>query len=208
MSPVLRRTSGLRKGCWHMLNDLLSIERALTAFGVALSSRHSDIKDMGKGGALRVRLGADGHIVSVEIVQESGSGAIWTLRDGQHNGFPGLKTGFPIKTAGKTEVRGLLRLDAVARQTHEQAWKAAADANTKRRELARLFDLGLFDHEAAEKWPNSGHKKRIAERLVTLRPLWARGSKRGHHQPVQRGAAVAPSRARGSARCRPVEVKF
>src|SRR5580704_5533380 len=96
-----------------MLNDLLAIERGMAAFGVDFVRRHSDIKDMAKGWAFRVRLATDGRIVVVEIVNEAGRGSLWTLRDGQHNGFPGLKT-----------AAGLLSLNAEARAAHDQAWKA------------------------------------------------------------------------------------
>ena len=48
-----------------MLNDLLTIERGLTAHGIDLVARHPDIKDMAKGRALLVRLRANGNIASV-----------------------------------------------------------------------------------------------------------------------------------------------
>src|ERR1051325_3507354 len=106
-----------------MLNDLLSIERGMAAHGISLVGRHPDIKDMAKGGALRVRLAADGHIVAVEIIEEAGRGALWTLRDGQHNGFPGLKT-----------ATGLLSLDKCVREAHDQAWEGDKIATSRRDE--------------------------------------------------------------------------
>ena len=96
-----------------MLNDLLLIERGLVANGIELGERHPDIKDMAKGFALRVRLDSNGRVNSVEQVAEAGRGAAWTLRDGQHNGFPGLKTS-----------GGLVLLNTQERQKHDEAWHA------------------------------------------------------------------------------------
>ena len=75
---------------------------------------------MAKGLALRVRLGVGGRIAEVEIIADAGRGVQWTLRDGQHNGFPGLRLG----EAGKDDQlpKGLLSLGAVAREVHERAW--------------------------------------------------------------------------------------
>src|SRR5271155_5299418 len=111
-----------------MLNDLLSLERRMAAHGIPLVGQHPDIKDMAKGWALRVRLSADGHIIAVEIVDEAGRGALWTLRDGQHNGFPGLKT-----------AAGLLSFDKRAREDHDQAWDGDKKATSRRNELLRLL---------------------------------------------------------------------
>src|SRR5690348_7488753 len=107
-----------------MLNDLLLIERRMATHGIRLVGRHPDIKDMAKGWALRTRLAPDGHMVAVEIVEEAGRGALWTLRDGQHNGFPGLKT-----------AAGLLSLDKRAREVHDQAWEGDKKATSRRNEL-------------------------------------------------------------------------
>jgi hypothetical protein len=87
-----------------MLNDLLSIEQGLSDRGVAVVARHPDVKDMAKGWALRVRLTQGGEISSVEIIEEAGNGAVWTLRDGQHNGFPGLKTALRDRIIAKQRV--------------------------------------------------------------------------------------------------------
>ena len=91
-----------------MLNDLLEIERSLTANRISLADRHPDIKDMAKGLALRVRLGGGGRIAHVEIISDAGRGVQWTLRDGQHNGFPGLKLGEEGKNGQPP--KGLLHL--------------------------------------------------------------------------------------------------
>jgi hypothetical protein len=143
-----------------MLNDLLAIERGLAAHGIASVGRHPDIKDMAKGSALRVRLAEGGRISSVEMIPAAGNGAVWTLRDGQHNGFPGLKT-----------AAGLLALDALAREEHNRAWNSGKSPPDRRNELLRLFSEHSVAAEQIKNWPNSGHRKRISERLEALRRL-------------------------------------
>lgn len=143
-----------------MLNDLFAIERGLTAHGIELADRHPDIKDMARGLAFRVRLHADGRISSVEIVPDTGRGTLWTLRDGQHNGFPGLKTG-----------SGLLCLDDQARDTHALAWDRDKAPTSRRSELLRLLGDSPVDTAQVSGWPNAGHRKRIRERLEMLRAL-------------------------------------
>ncbi|MEJ1976280.1 MAG: hypothetical protein WDN49_09445 [Acetobacteraceae bacterium] len=143
-----------------MLNDLLAIERGLTAHGIDLVGRHPDIKDMAKGWAFRVRLGPDSRVAAVEIVPEAGRGLLWTLRDGQHNGFPGLKT-----------AAGLLSLDLKDRDAHALAWDAHKTPTARRSEILRLLSNNPIDVGQVASWPNAGHRKRIRERLDALRPL-------------------------------------
>lgn len=143
-----------------MLNDLLQIERGLSAHGIEIAGRHPDIKDMAKGSALRVRLAAGGRVDSVEIIQDAGSGVVWTLRDGQHNGFPGLKT-----------AAGLLLMDQNALNVHNAAWNGDKSPVARRQELQRLLAEYSIRASQVEEWPNAGHRKRIAERLASLQSL-------------------------------------
>src|SRR5580704_1080496 len=137
-----------------MLNDLLAIERGMAAFGVDFVRRHSDIKDMAKGWAFRVRLAPDGRIVVVEFITEAGRCSLWTLRDGQHNGFPGLKIG-----------QGLLSMDEQAFDAHNKIWESDKSPASRRSELLRLLMSYSVDVGQAMNWPNAGHRKRIGERL-------------------------------------------
>lgn len=141
-----------------MLNDLLAFERGLSTRGVSVVGRHPDIKDMAKGPAIRVRLAEDGAIVEVRIIEQAGQGAVWTLRDGQHNGFPGLKT-----------ASGLLNLSAEEQARHDSIWAADKTWPARRAELRRLFSS--FHADLSSPWPNAGHRRRIAERLAKLKPL-------------------------------------
>jgi hypothetical protein len=143
-----------------LLNDLLAIEKGLKAHGIPLADRHPDVKDMAKGWALRVRLGTDGRIAALDFVAEAGRGALWTLRDGQHNGFPGLKTG-----------AGLLHLEDQARDAHAAAWESDKTPGGRRRELLRLYGNNSVNADQLATWPNVGHRKRIGERLQSLRSL-------------------------------------
>ena len=143
-----------------MLNDLYVIERGLVASGVATIGRHPDIKDMAKGPAIQIRLAADGSICEIDRVPEAGRGQRWTLRDAQHNGFPGLKT-----------AAGLLAIDPDELELHNQNWDAGKAASARRAELTRLLAHASFDDRQHDTWPNKGHRRRIAERLDCLRPL-------------------------------------
>src|SRR5690242_12553356 len=133
-----------------MLNDLLAIERGLTASGIDLVGRHPDVNDVAKGSALRVCLAEGGRVSSVELIAEAGNGAVWTLRDGQHNGFPGLKT-----------AAGLLALDAFAREEHDRIWNSSKSLSDRRNELLRLLSEYPVAEQQIKNWPNSGHRKRI-----------------------------------------------
>lgn len=144
-----------------MLNDTFEVYTALTAHGIGAAGRHGDIKDMAKGPALRVRLSDSSDLVSLEVLAEAGRGAVWTLRDGQHNGFPGLKTG-----------HGLLALDDAARVVHQKNWAAAGkSAALKRAEVTRLLGAHSFDLTRCRTWPSPGHRQRIRERLHQLGSL-------------------------------------
>jgi hypothetical protein len=143
-----------------MLNDLVAIERRMAALGIDVANRHPDIKDMAKGWALRVRLKAEGQIAGVELVPEAGRGTLWTLRDGQHNGFPGLKT-----------AAGLLSLDAPARIAHQKAWDFDKTSMGRRTEILRLLATYSIDASQVSTWPSAGHRKRIAGRLAALHAL-------------------------------------
>lgn len=143
-----------------MLNDLFAIERGLTAGGVALEGRHPDLKDMARGRALGVRLAADGSVDEVEIIPEAGRGKLWTLRDGQHNGFPGLKTGGSLLAIGAEELDG-----------HRRRWDADGSVSARRTELLRLIAESGPDGGLGTMWPSPGHRRRIAERLAEILTL-------------------------------------
>lgn len=141
-----------------MLNDLLTVADALTAHGIGFTPRHPGIKDMNKEGALGVLLGPDGEIADL-LPLSGGRGELWTLRDGQQNGFPGLQTDGPLLAIPAEEVKA-----------HKERWKAAKnDTAAKRKELDHL--IAAFPFAPAPDWPRAGHRARIAERLKLLRVL-------------------------------------
>lgn len=143
-----------------MLNDLLAVADALQAHGMAFAPRHPGVKDMRKGGALGLMLSPDGAIAGL-LPLGGGRGELWTLRDGQQNGFPGLPTDAP-----------LLAISAEETAAHKANWKAAkADVARRRVELDRL--IATYPFAPAPDWPRAGHRARIAERLTLLRGLEA-----------------------------------
>jgi hypothetical protein len=144
-----------------MLNELLGLERGLSAHGFAAVPRHPDLSQLLKGDVVRVRLARDGAIAELDLLERMTRSEVWTLRDGKHNGFPGLKT-----------TRGLIVLDAAARAAHDERWKTAKSPAAKRAEIERLTAGAVLDPEAGD-WPKPGHRARVAERLADLRVLEA-----------------------------------
>jgi hypothetical protein len=138
-----------------MLNELFALERGLAAAGGPFGGRHPDIKDMAKSGVIRVRLREGGTLATVELVPKGGRGALWTLRDGQQNGFPGLR---------------LPSLDSAAKAEHDVLWNKASSADAKRTELARLLTQRRND-PAMDAWPKPAHRQRIRDRLSQLTSL-------------------------------------
>ena len=149
-----------------MLNELHAIERGLAAHGVTTVPRHPDIKETGKGDVIRVRLDPTGAIAELELLSGKDRPALWTLRDGQQNGFPGLKTGFRNK--GQAVATGLLDLRDAERDEHDRLWLAAKTPAAKRAELLRLTTAVTLDARASQ-WPK--YRNRLAERLEQLRRL-------------------------------------
>ena len=142
-----------------MLNELHALERGLTQAGLETVAKHPDVSQLLKGDVVGVRLAGSGEISELELLPGKTRREIWTLRDGKHNGFPGLKT-----------AHGLLNLDETAREDHEERWKAAKGAAAKRAEIMRLVQAA-DPHSGLAEWPKPGHRLRIKERLAQLRSL-------------------------------------
>lgn len=142
-----------------MLNELQLLERGLAEHGVDTVARHPDLSQLLKGDVIRVRLDGGGTIDELEILPGKTRRDVWTLRDGKHNGFPGLKT-----------ARGLLALDDDAKAAHDAAWKATRNAVGKRAEIERLVQSAPADADLGG-WPKPGHRTRIAERHEQLQSL-------------------------------------
>ncbi len=138
-----------------MLNEILAIEQGLAAAGKVVESRHEDIKDLAKSEVIRIRLNSQGILNRIELLPKGARGALWTLRDGQHNGFPGLKLPAP---------------SLAARAKHDEIWKSAGSATPKRAEIVRFIQQRRQDPEILS-WPKPAHRQRIRERLSQLLPL-------------------------------------
>jgi hypothetical protein len=138
-----------------MLNELFALERGLAAAGATVQQRHPDIKDLAKGSVIRVRLAKDGQVAGIELVPDGGRGALWTLRDGQHNGFPGLKLPAPEREI----------LDE-----HDTIWSQATSVDEKRAELIRIASE-LRRSGALLSWPKQAFRNRIQQRFEQLLSL-------------------------------------
>ena len=142
-----------------MLNELLSLERGLTAGGFQAVSRHPDLSRLLKGDVVRIRLNGDGAIDELEFLEGQTRPEIWTLRKGKHHGFPGLKTR-----------SGLILLDPMARAAHDERWKLAKSASAKRAEIARVAAEAVLNPTAGD-WLKPSHQASITDRLANLRSL-------------------------------------
>lgn len=143
-----------------MLNDLLAIERGLAAHGIIVEPRHADFADLAKGWAFRVRLARNGQVSAVEIISNAGGGVVWTLRDGKHNAFPGIKTDGALRAWTPEQI-----------EQHAKIWKASKSSIERRQQLAHLRSTQPINTEQLESWPGDGYRKRIEERLDALRVL-------------------------------------
>lgn len=143
-----------------MLNDLLAIERGLAAYGIIVEPRHADFADLAKGWAFRVRLARNGQVSAVEIISNAGGGVVWTLRDGKHNAFPGIKTDGALRAWTPEQI-----------EQHAKIWKASKSSIERRQQLAHLRLTQPINTEQVDSWPGDGYRKRIEERLDALRVL-------------------------------------
>lgn len=143
-----------------MLNDLLAIERGLAAHEIVVEPRHADLADLAKGWAFRVRLARHGLVSAVEIIHNAGGGIVWTLRDGKHNAFPGIKTADALLAWTPEQI-----------ERHATVWKTSKSSIERRQELAHLRSTQRINAKQVESWPGDGYRNRIAERLEALRVL-------------------------------------
>lgn len=115
-----------------MLNELYLIERGLRAAGVEIAASAVGINWLSKTEKpIRVRLGPDGNVTSVELVHPDLAKQLWTQRDGKKNSFPLVK--FATKFLSKDD-----------RKKNQEAWKKLTQAKRKDRLRQALSD-GAFD---------------------------------------------------------------
>ncbi len=146
-----------------MLNELMLLQETLESVGVAVAVRHPDIKPLGKRPILRVFLGSDSEVTSVEIISAEVAPKYWSIRDGKHNSFPQISL---KKDASKPHKDQPLR-PGITSQDRERLRKA-------RQQTARLAALEALRETIVinlsrivtdtRPWPPSSHRKRIGER--------------------------------------------
>jgi hypothetical protein len=140
-----------------MLNELLVVERGARLAGIGMPERHPDVKDVGRMATLLVQLDAKGEVSSVQPVAREVKA--WTLRDGQHNSFPFVKSEVPLWAIPKDEK---LLEDATDRKSERSVRRSAllalaADADFNAKELAG--------------WPGTALLNRLRERRRELASL-------------------------------------
>jgi hypothetical protein len=141
-----------------MLNELFAMERGLAAAGVSIGAPHPDVKDVGRGDVLRLRLSARGEIHALEPIALDSRVCLWTLRDGQHNSFPYVKNG-PLL---------LVPDDDAWRREYFNVWKGLASIQEQRLELRRILCAHGLNVSQTNNWPGAKLKQRVRERLALL----------------------------------------
>jgi hypothetical protein len=96
-------------------------------------------------------------VSAVEIISNAGGGVVWTLRDGKHNAFPGMKTGGALLAWSPEQI-----------ERHAAVWKVSNSSIERRQELARLRSTQPINTKQVESWPGDGYRNRIEERLDAL----------------------------------------
>ena len=146
-----------------MLNELIGLERGLSAAGIPIEARHPDIKDVGKGELLRVRLDPAAAVAEIDLLGKDRSAPLWTLRDGQHNSFPFVQVKKPLLAIPDSR-------DPDWYFEHRDRWKRAKSAE-RRRILAVLAQSHPRDEALSKQWLPGGLQRRLHERLQQLDAL-------------------------------------
>lgn len=73
-----------------MLNELCELYRGMREAGFEIGVAHRDVKAVGAGERLWIRLKADGKVGSVASMSKGKASRSWTIRNGQQNPFPAL----------------------------------------------------------------------------------------------------------------------
>lgn len=141
-----------------MLNELLSIERGLTAAGIAIEPRHPDIKSVGKGTMIRVRLDKSGVPGSLDLIDAQAARNLWTLRDAKQNSFPFVKINKPLLAPPAT---------SDWRNSFEKSWKQLARL-TQRQELTDCYKSFGLNASWIDAWPEPSLRNRLRERRAVL----------------------------------------
>ena len=162
MHRVLLKMFASSVGYCIILNELLEIERGLTAAGIQVATPHPDLKEVGKGNVLRVRLTAEGAIQNVEAVAPELRARLWTLRDGQHNSFPYVKVDHPLLSVPITHSWAT---------DHSKLWKALNGSEARRAELRRLMQEYPIAKSWIQDWPGTALMRRCKERVEQLSSL-------------------------------------
>lgn len=115
-----------------MLNELYLIERGLRAAGIEIAASAVGINLLSKTeNPIRVRLGVDGNVTSVELVHPELARKLWTQRDGKKNSFPLVK--IASKLLSKNDRKHL-----------QKVWKKLTQAERRSR-LHQALNDGAFD---------------------------------------------------------------
>ena len=135
-----------------MLNELLTLEKAIRSAHFSYVPLHPDLKFAGKVAAFIVPLGQKGGVGSVWLLPNDL--APWTIRDGSQNSFPLTQPKVPLLGAGPDSP---LRRAAIDKKNPEQ-----------RKDLLRVIAAAQVDKNAYGSWPGAGMLASIKKRQESL----------------------------------------
>ena len=147
-----------------MLNELLSIERGLTASGMPVAGRHRDLANPGKIAAVQCRMAPGGTLAEIAFLSPETVSKLWTWREPKHNSFPFIQLKKP-----------LLGMPEEERWQKEEAnsWKKLRSPDRHRHLRAISKEFHCIATGWMDSWPGAGLKDSLRQRLASLVPLRA-----------------------------------
>jgi len=155
-----------------LLNELAELLAGVEDAGLPILNSHPDFHEVGKGTILRVRLDDNGKVDSVALIPEEAKPP-WTLRTGQHNSFPCMKTNSPVfyvpSLHKSNENKKIVIGDKEAREIAE-IWKRLPNDQKRREKLHELRDEAELAKWITH-WPSHVLREKNSERLKALNGL-------------------------------------
>lgn len=141
----------------YMINELTILVNSLESIGKTTELVHRDISKPGGKEALRVVLGENATIESLEYISKKQLDFIWELKSSNHDRFPTAKLDMPLKESGNKLYVALEGFKSAKGSSKETARKKLAaickQENESVNELAAFKDYELAI-KLIEKYPN------------------------------------------------------
>jgi len=137
-----------------LLNEFFLLAQGMSAAGLDFQAPHPDVQHPRKTEALLIRLGEQGEVLGIELLDADVVAQLWTMRKGNHNSFPFMQIPHPILTIPKPD-----------RPDH--AKMAPAAARNAMHDVTERFQPGTW----ADSWPGEGLKSNLRQRRTLVAQL-------------------------------------